>query len=157
MKRSGVVLVVILAAFVVANVWAGEKHPCNASAEECLAKMHAKIAAKGWLGVETSKTDTGWFGVKHVIPGSPAESAGFAVGDLVVAVNGVAYTKDNKEALKKVKKGLVPGSTAAYTVKRAGGKVELTAVLGKVPRDVMAQWIGEYMLEHHLPVKVAQK
>jgi S1-C subfamily serine protease len=119
--------------------------------------MSAKMADKGWLGIEGDKDDAGYLTVTKVVAGSPAEAAGFRPGDVLVAVDGVKYTKDNAEALHAVKVKLGPGSRATYTVKRGGAKVELEATLTNVPREVMAQWIGEHMLEHHAKVRMASK
>jgi S1-C subfamily serine protease len=81
--------------------------------------------------------------VTGVAAGSPAESAGFRKGDVLVAFNGIALTEANQEALKKAKTGLSVGSRVTYTVSRAGARSQITATLAEVPREVLAQWEKE--------------
>ena len=75
-------------------------------------KMADKLAKKGWLGIETEKTAAG-YAVSSVAPGSPAERAGFRVGDVLLGLNGVSFGDENKEAIAKVKSTLAPGSAVA--------------------------------------------
>jgi hypothetical protein len=44
-----------------------------------------------------------------------------------------------------------------YTVARAGREQSLEATLAEVPRDVLAKWLGEHVLDHHAPTAVAAK
>ena len=112
-------------------------------------KMAEKMAAKGWLGIDTEKTASGAYAVKAVVAGSPAERAGFQKGDVLVALNGVQLGDESqKDALYKVKSELGPGKTATYTVARYGSEKAITATYGEVPRDVLAAWRGEHVLEH---------
>ena len=120
-------------------------------------QMQDKMQTKAWLGVETEETDSGHWAVAKVYPNSPAARAGFEVGDVLVALDGVEMSKANKEAYKKAAHQLAPGSKATYTVKRNGAKMQLEAQLGTVPREVMAEWIGEHMLDQHTEVRVASK
>jgi C-terminal processing protease CtpA/Prc len=119
-------------------------------------KMAEKWAAKGWLGIETDKNAQGGYTVTSVVAGSPAEKAGFRAGDVLVALNGVALTEANKEAVKKAKSSLGVGKQVTYTVARAGSERTLSATLGTVPRDVLAQWLGEHVLDNHTSIVVAQ-
>ncbi|HJQ96838.1 MAG TPA: PDZ domain-containing protein [Candidatus Polarisedimenticolaceae bacterium] len=124
---------------------------CTASKEEC-AKYMAASRKAGWLGVEYDKSEAGTIAVKKIVPGSPAEKAGFQVGDVLVALNGVDIR--DKEKVSAVKKDLLPGSTATYTVKRDGWNKELTAKLGTMPDAVYQAMYDEHMKEH---VAVAAK
>jgi predicted metalloprotease with PDZ domain len=138
-------------------VAAGKKGGCEGSTQDCLNAMTAKLQKKGWVGIEYDKDEaTHTMTVTRVVPDSPAEAAGFRKGDVLVAVNGVSFEDENKDKLHQVKKVMVPGGEITYTVKRAGGKKDLDVTLAKVPEDVMAQWIGNHMLEH-ATVAVAQK
>lgn len=132
-----------------------EKGRCGKSAEECVSAMAAKIQSKGWLGIETEKTADGHYAVAAVESYSPAQKAGFKKGDVLVALNGVSLYGEDKAALKKVKSGLAVGSSVSYTVKRDGGKAVLEATLAEVPAAVMAQWIGEHMIDQHAHLEVA--
>ena len=136
---------------------AGEKTHCTKQAGDCAKGMAEKLANAGWLGIETDKSDTGVVTVKAVTAGSPAQAAGFQAGDVLVAINGVEISDANKEALKAAKKSLVAGGEGSYTVLRQGAKKNLTAKLAAPPRTVLAQWIGEHMLEGHVGTQVAAK
>jgi C-terminal processing protease CtpA/Prc len=156
--RNFVVIVVVAVALAVAlPVSAGEKHACKASTDECLKKLHAKIQAKGWLGIEYKEVDAGRWAVKYVYPDSPAEQAGFQKGDVLLAVNGVEMSKKNKAAYKKAAHKMGPGSPATYTIKRGDRKLSLSTTLDSVPREVMARWMGEHVLDSHLEVQMAAK
>lgn len=136
---------------------AADKTHCTKQAGDCAKGMAEKYANAGWLGIETDKSETGVVTIKAVTDGSPAEAAGFAAGDVLVAINGVEISEANKEALKAAKKSLVAGGEARYTVLRHGAKKQLTAKLVAPPRSVMAQWVGEHMLADHAGSQVAQK
>jgi len=41
-----------------------------------------------------------------------------------------------------------PGAELTCTVSRKGSKVDLEVELGELPENVMAQWIGGYMIDH---------
>jgi S1-C subfamily serine protease len=157
MRRALTLIGLAIVIGVVSVAVAGDKHACTASAQDCLDKMMAKIKTKGWLGVETESLDNGRWQVTSVYPDSPAQAAGFKPGDVLVAMNGIELSEDNKAALKKAKHKLGPGSQVAYVVKRQGGKVKLTATLGEVPSAVAAEWIGKHMVDQHASIKLAAK
>lgn len=151
----GILALALLVGFAAAS-FAGDGHEkCDKSAQDCLDAMSAKLATKGWLGIDTEKNDHGAYVVTAVTADSPAERAGFRSGDVLLAVDGVDLYSEDKAELKKVKSGFAPGAELAYTVKRSGGKQKLTATLDKVPETVLAQWIGEHMIDHHAYAQVA--
>lgn len=155
MKQVRHLMIAAMICAVAFAAFAGEEK-CKGEAKDCVKKMEAKIAAKGWLGVETAKVDHGYFKVKKVYEGSPAEAAGFQPGDVLLAINGAKYgDKEGKKALKKAKLG--PGSEVEYVVKRADGKTKLVATLGSVPEKVAKQWIAEHVETAHKGVKLASK
>ena len=151
MKRILILITVLTAVLVtmVAALFAGEKPACQASAEECLKQLNAKMATVGWLGIEYEKTGEGRAAVARVVPGSPAAAAGFQPGDMLVAVNGVELGDANKEALAKIKKAMGPGSEVTYTVLRQGAKKEIRATLVPLPDEVKKQKINEHMAKEH--------
>jgi C-terminal processing protease CtpA/Prc len=157
MKAWATICVVVLVVAVAMPVMAGDKHACTASTDDCLKKMQTKMQAKGWLGVETEETDSGHWAVNKVYLDSPAAQAGFQAGDVLIALNGVEMSKQNKEAYKEAASELGPGSKVTYTIKREGGKKQFEVQLGSVPRELMAQWVGEHMLAYHTQVRVASK
>ena len=157
MKRASGLLVVVLMMVFALTAFAGEKGKCEASGEDCLKKMTYKLQHKAWLGIEYETTENGRWAISKVVPNSPAAKAGFEKGDVLLAVNGVEYSKDNKKALKAAYSKFEPGSQAMYVVKRQGGKVKLEATLGNVPKDLQAKWIQEHMSNNHPEMQMASK
>ena len=157
MKRTASILTAALLLAGASGLVAGHKEKCTADPADCKAKMKAKIAAKGWLGIEMDKSEEGKLTVKKVFPDSPAAAAGFQKGDVLVAVNGISYyTKDEAEK-KKMQKAWGPGNQVAFTVKRAGEKRTLDTKLGDVPTEVAKQWIDEHMKTAHADAKKKEK
>jgi C-terminal processing protease CtpA/Prc len=156
MRKTGLILIVALVLLVGLPLLAGEGHKCTATTQECLDKIAQKYKGHGWVGIEGDKKEKNHFTIKTVIPGSPAEAAGLKAGDVVYAMNGVKFGDDNKDKLKQIKKGLAPGEILTYSVKRNGKSKDIAIKLGEVPSEVLAQWVGEHMLQH-AAVKVASK
>lgn len=155
MKRLGVFLVVLL--LVAAPAMAGDKGKCEGNPDDCAKKMEQKLAQKAWLGISYDTDEKGRWVVSEVEPGSPAQKAGFEKGDVMLAVDGVEYSKENKSELKAVNAKLKPGSEATYVVKRQGGKVKLQATLTHVPKELQAKWIAEHMSDSHSETQMASK
>lgn len=88
--------------------------------------------------------------VKRVVPGSPAEAAGMKPGDALVALNGTPLGEKSEAAKKAAQKAMVPGGKVTYTVLRDGKERPVEVTLGKLPREVLAQWVGAHMLESHV-------
>lgn len=149
MYRIIAFLVVALVAVLADRAVAGEGKECGgkdkaakvstASADQ----KAAELAARGWLGLATAKDEAGVVAVEAVEPGSPAEAAGFRAGDVLVAMNGVALTAENKEALKKAKSGLGVGKQVTYTVRRGAETRQIAATLAPVPAEVLARWMAK--------------
>ena len=156
MKKGHWILVLVLAVALASPAIAGKGHKCDASTQDCLNKMAAKMKDKGWVGIEYDKKENSETPViSRVVPDSPAQSAGLRQGDVLLAVNGVKYGDDDKAKWKKVKSAWKPGSTITYTVDRGGKKKEVAVKLGQVPEEVMYAWIGEHMMQH-ATIEVAQ-
>ena len=157
MKSFTWLLAGALAVVLAAPAMAGEGHACDQSADQCLAYYAKKFKNYGWVGIELDENkETGAMTVTTVIEDSPALKAGFMKGDILFALNGVELSEKNKEKLKAAKGDWVPGAVAVYTVKRDGNSKDLEVTLGKLPRDVMAQWIGNHMVESHMQVAATQ-
>lgn len=155
MKKTLALLSSIALLALAFSTFAGHEK-CNESTEACLKAMSAKLQKKGWLGVETEKTESGHYRITAVHADSPASAAGFKTGDVLVALNGIELTRDSKEKLSKAKQAMTAGTNAVYTVKRAGAKQQLEVTFGRVPFTLMAEWIGEHMLQHHAGEMIAQ-
>jgi C-terminal processing protease CtpA/Prc len=157
MRITGKILVASLIILIAIPLMAGGKHKCEATTQECLDKMAQKLKNHGWVGVEFDKSDKGHLIIKKVIDDSPAEAAGLKPGDIVFAMNGIKLGDDEaKKKLKQVKSKMGPGDTLTYSVKRNGKHKDVAIKLGVVPDTVLAQWVGEHMLQH-ASVKVASK
>lgn len=147
MKPTVTFLALVLVFGLVTAAFAGgEGHGGDCKSGEAHAKAahatKAKLAAKGWLGIDTEKDEaTGAYRVTTVAAGSPAAEAGFRAGDVLVAFNGIPV-KD-KERIKAAKAGIGVGSQVTYTVARAGAEQKLSATLVPVPEQVLAKWLAE--------------
>ena len=145
MKKQ--IVIFLLALAVAIPAFAGGAR-CDGSKEE-VTMMKTKMANKAWLGVEYDKTDDGYYAIKSVHDGSPADQAGFQKGDVLLTMEGVKYSKANKAEVKKVWSKVKPGSEVEYVVKREGAKVSLDATLTHVPSDLQKKWIAEHMANAH--------
>lgn len=155
MKRTvSFLALALLLALSSAALAGGEKCAHDAAAHAALKEKAAKMAAHGWLGLKTEKDAAGAWRVASVAADSPAAQAGFRAGDVLVALNGVALTEANMDAVKKAKAGLAVGKSVAYTVRRGGAEQTLTATLAPVPEEVLAEWMKE---EHGKLPQVAKK
>ncbi len=148
MKRLNKWVAVLgLAALLAAPAFAGHSK-CNYDTQECLDKMAAHMKNSGWVGLELEESEMGGYEVAKVIPGSPAEEAGIRSGDVLFAMNGIEIAEENEEALMEVKKGLSPGKSLDYTIKRDGYDRQVTVTLAPMPADLLARYVGEHMLDH---------
>lgn len=131
---------------------------CAYGTQDCLDHMAAKMKTGGWVGIELERDETsGVMTIQRVVPGSPAEKAGFQVGDVLFALNGIEINDKNETALKAAKKDWKPGQNVNYTLKRGGQSVTAAVTLASMPADVLAKFIGEHMLEHASTEVVASK
>jgi C-terminal processing protease CtpA/Prc len=132
---------------------------CPMPLQECLDRMSASLKTTGWVGIEydNSSMSKGGYEILKVVKGSPAEKAGLQPGDIMMALNGVRFAKDNSAALDQARKGWKPCQSVTYTIKREGVDREITLTLAPMPADVMARWIGEHMKEHEAAEREAAK
>ena len=134
-----------LVATVVASLLAGAEG-CPTPTDDCVRAMVAKLRSEGWLGIETEAAD-GANVVVAVAPGSPAEAAGFAVGDVLMAVDGLDLTAQVARRISGPRPR--PGVEVTYTVARAGTRVTLRARLAATPSDLIAREVGEHVITQH--------
>ena len=152
MKR--VVSLLVLLALVVVAVPAfagGEK--CTADAQSCLNMMASKMKDYGWAGLTYDKNAEGQKVIKSIAAGSPAETAGFKAGDVLVALNDVELVEKNNAALMKIDRKA--GSSVTYTVLRGGESKKIAVTLIKTPEEVIASNVGHHMLESHATLATA--
>lgn len=107
--------------------------------------------SRGWLGVRIQNLTpelASTMGVKEtkgalvadVVPGSPAERAGFSQGDIVVSLNGDSM-EDTRSLTQKVA-SLKTGEKARFEVVRDGARRTLTAVIEKRDAERLASADG---------------
>jgi predicted metalloprotease with PDZ domain len=114
--------------------------------------MVAKLKTRGWLGIEYGEDSTPDAGrITKVVSGSPAEAAGFRVGDLLVSLEGLKYADATDEKCgpcEFMKENWTPGRKVHFVVGRGGKEIRLTPTLASLPSDVLQMMVGMHMLEH---------
>ena len=160
MKRSIWLVLPALLALLVSSVLAGgaggagshdgKCTKCTKSVAECLTSMTNEIKARGFSGIESEKDEsTGQIRISRLVPGTPAETAGLQVGDVLVALNGIKLGEERSDAdLVAAKKTMKVGSILTYTISRDRQERQVTLKSVPVPEEVLAQWVGHHMLEH---------
>lgn len=115
-------------------------------AMEVVAQLKDKgRVSRGWLGVLIQPVDRELaesFGldkpsgalVSQVMPDSPAEQAGFMVGDVVVGFNGQEIGHSGQ--LPQIVGVLAPGTRAEAEVVRNGKSKTLKVIVGELPEDL---------------------
>jgi S1-C subfamily serine protease len=151
MKTRIVLLSAALLALAV-PAFAGSGEKCSASAQACLNHWAGGKDA-GWVGLEYDKSVEGVVKVKAVTPDSPAATAGFQPGDVLLALNGAKMS--DKAALKKAKGSWKSGQAVTYTVQRAGAEQQIAVTLGTTPEQIYTSMIGSHMLENHVVATTA--
>lgn len=157
--RQVLILVGILVGLVVtvvASLLAGVEG-CAAPTDECVRAMVAKLRSEGWLGIETEAVDGTTVTVVAVAPGSPAEAAGFAVGDVLMTVDGTDIHHKGKGEPRAAEPAPRPGSVVVYTVARAGTRVTLRAQLSAPPEDLIARLVGEHVIARQARVALPSR
>jgi predicted metalloprotease with PDZ domain len=136
----------------------GEGEKCEQDVQTCINKMAMMFKDRGWVGIEMDKEEGAEsMHVTRVIPGSPAQAAGFEVGDVLLALNGIKFAEAAEEQMEEAQKVMKVGATVTYTVQRGDSEVDLEPVLAEMPREVLAQWIGNHILSHHVDLASAEK
>jgi predicted metalloprotease with PDZ domain len=149
-RRLWIAIAVVV--FMTSMLLAGEHKKCTMGTQECLDTMVTKLKTHGWMGIEMEIDEaTSARTIKRVVPGSPAEKAGFQAGDVLVALNGVRFGKETEAQISAIWEELKPGKEATYTVARNAYERQIAVTLAEAPSDVLAQWVGYHMLEHCQP------
>ncbi|MGE3175187.1 MAG: PDZ domain-containing protein [Planctomycetota bacterium] len=104
----------------------------NALAQGLCALLLFAALADGWLGIYLDG-DSDRPRVLEVVPGSPAERAGLAAGDLIVALDGAATT--TREAFVDAVRACKAGQKIRLRIERDGKERELDVELGTRPDD----------------------
>ncbi len=153
MKRISWVMVVAFVVALAAPALAGGAGKCGEGTQACL-NHWSKSKDKGWAGLQYDTAENGTTSVKSITAGSPAATAGFEVGDVLVALNGAKMA--DKEAMKKAKGEWKIGQSISYTVLRAGAEKQIAVTLGQMPGEVYASMLGSHMLDNHVAGAMAE-
>jgi len=129
------------------------KHECNMTAEECAQEMQKGMATRGWLGIVMDHDPSGEITINKIYERSPAEQAGFEVGDRIVSINGVEVGEKNHDKIYGNWKKSKIGDEVTYVVARDSENVTLKATLAKMPETVLAESLDKHMKEDHTYVK----
>ncbi len=129
----------------------GASMHCSAAPADCEKMMRTYYQTHGWLGIEMNTADGSMMPtVTSVVAGSPAEKAGFKVGDMLTTINGITFDEKNAQALQGIMdKGFGAGQTVTYTAKREAQIVTLTPVLAQIPDAKLNQMVATHMATAH--------
>jgi len=125
------------------SAYAGD-YVCKHQAQACLDEMSSKFKSRGWVGIEMDydeKMET--ITIKRVVDDSPAKAAGLQPGDVLRMVDGIPLKDESHWS------HFIVGATIEYTLERGGVELKVPVKLGQLPPEVMWQWVGQHMLEHH--------
>ena len=153
MKKISLLWVLALAVAVAVPAVAGEYEKCTADTQTCLNMMVSKLKERGWVGIEMDEED-GKLTILRVEDESPAAEAGLRQGDVLVAMNGIAFKDENEEKLYEAKHAMKVGKNISYTVDRQGcchikgGKTDVEITLAAIPEEIVAKWVGTHMMDH---------
>ncbi len=87
-------------------------------------------SSKPWIGIEFKKGEEGRYSIRNVIPGSPAEKAGFDVDDVIFAIDDRAVGAGGPAEVVSAHK---PGDVVHVLVMRLGRVQDLTVTIGSNP------------------------
>lgn len=152
MKRLLTTTLTLALMMPVAPLWAvdeAEKN-CPEDAATCATMMKESFEKRGWVGINMEyDKERGVTAISHVVAQSPAEKAGFQVGDVLEGLNGVEYTEENEESLKAEYASFQPGNRATFKVNRDGKIIDIEVQLEQIPQAILAQWVGQHVLDYH--------
>jgi C-terminal processing protease CtpA/Prc len=154
MKNGSLIIGVFLFSALAVTSCAEQSDRCPREIRECLEAMYADHSEAPWLGVDLEKDDLGRARVTEVVSGSPAEIAGFRVGDVILTMGGREFS----EIFAKTEGAPAhrPGDEVTFTIDREGERQELTARLIAMPRESIAEWIGMHVIEEHLSASATE-
>ena len=118
--------------------------------------MRAAYAKRGWLGIELQWNEgTPEPTVTAVVPGSPADQAGFRPGDVLTSMSGITFAPEHKAVRDEfLANAYTVGQTVRYTVRRNQEIVRLNPELAKIPGEQLDRLIAMHKSAQH-PTEVA--
>jgi predicted metalloprotease with PDZ domain len=153
MTRFATLLTSVLIFLLVAPAHGQEPfQKCDKEFKVCIDELVAKYKKKGWLGIlDLAINDKGQFVVAQLAGEGPAKQAGFEEGDILVAFDGKKIR--NYKDLLGYHQNLKVGDIVQYTVERDGEELELDVLLREGVADVIAGWIGDFIVSHYVVVE----
>ena len=148
MKKSIFTLMAAVLVLPMASAEPGD-YQCPEEAAKCAHMMAENLSKRGWVGINMDDKEGSEVMLTKVIEGSPADRAGLKKGDILRGLNGIPYTEENKEKLGKEYGSFTPGKTATFKVERDGKQIDIPVELEPIPKAILAQWIGQHVLEAH--------
>lgn len=133
---------------------------CKMSSAECEKMMRTYYQTHGWLGIEANCCPgmTAQPAVLKIAQGSPAEQAGFKVGDTLTSINGIAYSAENEATIQSLMtNGFKVGDTVRYTAMRDGKIVNIQAKLVKISDPALMQMVAAHVASSHANSDKAEK
>ena len=115
------------------NAGVGFATPIGIAHEVAARLVAGETIGTGFLGVAGTAPESGIAGalITEVVPGSPAESAGIAVGDLVIEIDGEQVR--SMEDLAAVVQQHEPGATLQLTIVHGSTSREVSVILVERP------------------------
>jgi len=154
MKKISWIWVLALGVVLATPTIAGDGYEkCTADTQTCLNMMVSNLKDRGWVGIEMEEED-GKLTILRVEDDSPAAESGLRQGDVLLAMNGIAFSEENHDRLYEAKKNMAVGKTVTYSVDRQGcchikgGKSEVEVTLANIPDEIIAKWVGQHMMDH---------
>ena len=149
MKKLFAVLLVFT---FVSGAMAGEEKKelkqCPNKPEDCKKKIFEKMSKMGMIGVDGEwDEEKGVFIIESFFEESNGESAGLAVGDMLVKINGVAMA--DEKAYKEDAVNRTPGATVPVTFLRDGDELTVKVTLIPTPKKVIKKEITKHFELYH--------
>jgi S1-C subfamily serine protease len=88
---------------------------------------------RGWLGVSVGETEDGRVEIAQIDPKSPAETAKFKEGDIIVRIEGKELT--TREGLSQEIRSRKPGQDVTIKIERDGKPLDIKVKLGEYTED----------------------
>ena len=150
MKERIAILAALIAIATIAYAAESQKGKCPATPKQCEYYIREMLSGKRYLGVKVE--DTRWgVRVTHIIPDSPAESAGIQVGDRIFAVNGRECTRGGSKQFKALlnEAGAKEGGKVYLTIVRVGRLLRLGARMTEMSKDEINKVVAAHLKEAH--------
>lgn len=128
---------------------AGDKEQCSATATECEKQIRQILAGKRYLGLHVIEVSGLGLLIKSVVPNSPAERAGFAEGDRVIAVNERWTTHASPRDFKQMLADTREEGKVRIVVLRGGNHKRIEVRMEPYSKAQIDKIIASHMAQSH--------